>query len=227
MRCKQREAQTPTRMSRVKTTRSQNPEAKSLNIKSRVAVFKLRTLFAHYKLIVQIWCSCDTMGYWRCWHGIHEVMGSNPCAHSSLDDTTCPCLPWLLNMWPYFEGIIFEWTDHKLETLLFIYSFTGYLSRPWITLSTYRTYSGLGDAIPSLTRTREPMKHIDNWYRHMVSEGGKSSQAHLSASSEANLHDKEGFFPLAQIEQKTTWSTRWWYEWQQGRYVQQGTYCFL
>ena len=47
-------------------------------------------------------------------------------------------------MWPYFEGIIFEWMDHKLETLLFIYSITGCLSRPWVTLSTYSTYRAWG-----------------------------------------------------------------------------------
>ena len=46
--------------------------------------------------------------------------------------------------WPCFEGIIFEWMDHKLGTLLFIYSFIGCLSQPWGTLSTYITYSSLG-----------------------------------------------------------------------------------
>jgi hypothetical protein len=116
---------------------------KKYSIKPGLAVFKLQTLSAQYKPIVQIWYTRDTMGYWRCWHGIHEVTGSNPCTHSSPDDATCPCLPWLLSVWPCFEGIIFEWMDHKLGTLFFIYSFTGCLSRPWGTLSTYITYSGL------------------------------------------------------------------------------------
>jgi hypothetical protein len=31
----------------------------------------------------------------RCWHGMHEVKGSNPCAHCSPDDVTCP-LPTLI-----------------------------------------------------------------------------------------------------------------------------------
>jgi hypothetical protein len=31
----------------------------------------------------------------RSWHGMHEVRGSNPYAHYSLDDATCP-LPTLI-----------------------------------------------------------------------------------------------------------------------------------